>query len=285
MRVNKKICVVVLFVFTCITAILGMAACENGEIPPAISSHTHTYTETVSEKYLKSSATCTQKAVYYKSCSCGEKGAETFEHGDVLGHSYTNYTYNNDATCEKNGTETATCDNGCQNTDTRTKEKSTLGHNYGEWVSNENGTHTKTCSHDSTHKVTEDCHGGMATCTDKATCVDCSAKYGKTLSHNYSSEWVKNKSEHYRECVCGDKIAVSKHTPSAEATETTAQVCTVCGYVINPALGHVHKLHLTKVNAKAAKCVEAGNIEYYTCECGTWFKDENATTEITDKAV
>lgn len=67
MRVNKKICVAILFVFTCITAILGMTACENGEIPPTISGHTHTYTETVSEKYLKSSATCTQKAVYYKS--------------------------------------------------------------------------------------------------------------------------------------------------------------------------------------------------------------------------
>ena len=39
-------------------------------------------------KYLKSAATCTEKAVYYYSCSCGEKGTETFESGDVLAHSW-----------------------------------------------------------------------------------------------------------------------------------------------------------------------------------------------------
>jgi hypothetical protein len=44
----------------------------------------------VDAKYLKSAATCTAKAVYFKSCSvCGEKGTETFENGDVLAHTYT----------------------------------------------------------------------------------------------------------------------------------------------------------------------------------------------------
>ena len=37
-----------------------------------------------------------------------------------LGHSFTNYIYNNDATTEKDGTETAKCDR-CNVTDTRTK--------------------------------------------------------------------------------------------------------------------------------------------------------------------
>ncbi|MGN1320588.1 MAG: cohesin domain-containing protein, partial [Acutalibacteraceae bacterium] len=50
----------------------------------------HAYTEKVDDKYLKSAATCTSKAVYYKSCSvCGEKGTETFEDGEVLPHAYT----------------------------------------------------------------------------------------------------------------------------------------------------------------------------------------------------
>lgn len=47
----------------------------------------HTYDkEVATEAYLKSSATCTQKAVYYKSCVCGEKGNDTFEYGDTLPH-------------------------------------------------------------------------------------------------------------------------------------------------------------------------------------------------------
>ncbi len=45
------------------------------------------------------------------------------------GHSYTKYVYNNDATCEKDGTETAKCDY-CDNTDTRTAIGTALGHNY-----------------------------------------------------------------------------------------------------------------------------------------------------------
>ena len=56
--------------------------------------HTHVYdNETAEEKYLKENATCTSKAVYYKSCECGEKGTEIFEYGG-FGH-----TDNNDGTC------------------------------------------------------------------------------------------------------------------------------------------------------------------------------------------
>lgn len=45
----------------------------------------HTYVEKVAPEYLKSPATTTSKAVYYKSCSaCGEKSSETFEYGEKL---------------------------------------------------------------------------------------------------------------------------------------------------------------------------------------------------------
>ena len=44
----------------------------------------HVYSEqTVSETYLAAPATCTEKAKYYYSCSCGAKGTETFEHGEI----------------------------------------------------------------------------------------------------------------------------------------------------------------------------------------------------------
>ena len=51
---------------------------------------THNFNKKVTKAaYLKSPATCTEKAVYYYSCACGEKGAQTFEYGAKLAHRYT----------------------------------------------------------------------------------------------------------------------------------------------------------------------------------------------------
>ena len=49
-------------------------------------------------------------------------------------HSYTNYVYNSDATCQADGTETALCDNGCGTQDTRIAEGTMLDHTPGEAV-------------------------------------------------------------------------------------------------------------------------------------------------------
>lgn len=38
--------------------------------------------------YLAAAATCTEAATYYYSCTCGEKGTETFTSGEALGHRY-----------------------------------------------------------------------------------------------------------------------------------------------------------------------------------------------------
>ena len=100
--------------------------------------------------------------------------------------------------------------------------------------------------------------------------------------HDYT-ELKHNKTQHWNECVCGAYETKENHIPGSEATETTDQVCTECNYVITPALGHVHTLHLTKVESKSQSCTDEGNVEYYTCECGKWFTDSNTTTEITDK--
>lgn len=61
---------------------------ETEEIP-ALTNHTHAYTKKVAtDKYLKSEATCKQKAYYYYSCDCGESGTSTFESGSVSDHVY-----------------------------------------------------------------------------------------------------------------------------------------------------------------------------------------------------
>lgn len=101
--------------------------------------------------------------------------------------------------------------------------------------------------------------------------------------HNYSITWSQSATQHWHECtVCGDKKDKVNHTAGAAATETTAQICTVCEYVIVPPLGHTHSP--TLVPEKKADCEVDGNIAYYTCTCGKWFSDSKATTEITDKS-
>ena len=76
--------------------------------------------------------------------------------------------------------------------------------------------------------------------------------------------------------------AVVPHTAGPAATETTPQTCTECGFVMQPATGHVHADHLTKVDKVDATCTTDGNKEYYRCTCGKLFEDAAAATEITD---
>lgn len=78
--------------------------------------------------------TCTgvgRKYLDGKCSRCGYVGQT--ESIPALGHSFTNYVYNEDATCAKDGTETAKCDR-CDKTDTRTKAGTKKEHTFGEWV-------------------------------------------------------------------------------------------------------------------------------------------------------
>ena len=54
-------------------------------------------------------------------------------------------------------------------------------HSWGEWTSNGNGTHTRTCATDSSHTETDSCSGGKATGTEKAICETCHTAYGELL--------------------------------------------------------------------------------------------------------
>ena len=54
-------------------------------------------------------------------------------------------------------------------------------HSWGEWTSNGNGTHTRTCNADSSHTETGNCSGGKATSTEKAVCETCHTAYGALL--------------------------------------------------------------------------------------------------------
>ena len=54
-------------------------------------------------------------------------------------------------------------------------------HSWGEWTSNGNGTHKRTCNTDSSHTETGSCSGGKATSTEKAVCETCNTAYGELL--------------------------------------------------------------------------------------------------------
>ena len=85
----------------------------------------------------------------------------------ALGHTFENYTYNNDATCTQDGTETAKCirygKGGCSEEHTRTVEGSKLPHSFQNYVYDNNAT----CLQDGTE--TAKCRDCDATDTRTAT--------------------------------------------------------------------------------------------------------------------
>ncbi len=169
------------------TMILRGIVDYTGSASKTFTIHKHEFNQqTASDTYLKTPATCTEAAVYYKSCACGlASTTETFTSGDPLGHAF----------------ETA---------------------------------------------------------------------------------WSSNETSHYHVCtVCGAKADEAAHTWNVEAaTEETDKHCTVCGYVAEAKLDHVHKG--TLVPGTAASCTAPGVKAYYTCTCGQAFEDENCIKQITN---
>ena len=112
-------------------------------------------------------------------------------------------------------------------------------HDWNAWASNGDGTHTRTCKRDSSHKENGTCSGGRATCTTKAVCDVCKTTYGGTAPHNTTQYNGKDSSGHWDTCsTCDNKFNFEAHTPDREkADETNPVKCTKCDFVITPA-GH-----------------------------------------------
>ena len=110
-------------------------------------------------------------------------------------------------------------------------------HDWGEWVSNNNGTHTRTCKTDSSHTQTANCFGGKATCKTKAVCEGCKKEYGETVAHNITKYGGKDSTGHWDTCsTCNDKFNFEEHTYDRESpNETNSVKCTKCGFLIAPA--------------------------------------------------
>ena len=124
-------------VATCsVTFSLKAATCETAEIT--------TYTAKTTLDGKEGSATTTRTTAAAK------------------GHSFTNYVSDSNATCEEDGTKTATCDNECGTTDTQKDLGSAKDHAWSAWETvtkatcETPGVEKRTCKNDATHIETRE---------------------------------------------------------------------------------------------------------------------------------
>ena len=190
----------------------------------------HSFTaEKAEAQYLKSAATCTEKAVYYKSCAvCGLSSEGTADEATFF-------------------------------------SGNVLDHNWGAWTSNEDSTHTRTCTVD-----------GCSAGTQTENCIDANKDHKCDICDYIISECADDNKDHKCD-YCGKKL--TDHT-GGKATCKDKAKCEFCGgsYGELKANNHSDLKHFPAV--AAAKTAE-GNIEYWYCSgCKKYYKDATATQEI-----
>ncbi len=190
----------------------------------------HSFTaEKAETQYLKSAATCTEKAVYYKSCSlCGLSSEGTADEATFF-------------------------------------SGNALDHDWGEWTSNEDGTHTRTCTVD-----------GCSAGTQTENCIDADKDHKCDICDYIISECADDNKDHKCD-YCGKKL--TDHT-GGKATCKDKAKCEVCGAEYGE-LDPKNHTGLKHFPAKAATKTTEGNIEYWYCEgCGKYFSDRDGTKKI-----
>ena len=269
--------------------------------------HTHTYDQEIQKpETLKSAADCTNDAVYFKSCSCGEiSTTETFTAaGTQLGHAWAS-DWSKDT--DNHWKECSRCH----------EKKDEAAHDYGSDNICDTCGYDKTVPH--THKLTL-VPAKAPTCTEKGntayyTCDGCDkwfedATGASEITDKTSvilaatghsvSDWKSDHTDHWKECTvvgCGVIIEDSKAAHTAgewiidtPATATTSgskhKECTVCGYTMAaetiPATGGGEHTHSYSSDWK----YDADN-HWHECSCGDkadkaahdfkWVVDKEAT--------
>ena len=235
----------------------------------------HSFVEQPDARYLKSEATCASPAVYYKVCSdCGYQTPSTFESGDIdpNNHDLQRHEEVKAPTCTEKGWSAYYTCSRCDYT--AYQETDALDHDWNDWTSNGNKTHTRTCKRDPSHTETEACSG--VSCGDTGACSVCGGAY--TVEHKYDeSSWACDDAGHWRNCVyCHEKGETASHSfEMHEQTAATcvskavyARVCSDCDYHGgNFIFGNINPDNhdLIPHAGKAATCTEKGWKAYNTC--------------------
>ena len=154
-------------------------------------------------------------------------------------HSWSKWTTTKTAKCTEKGVEERYC-NGCY--ETQTREIAALGHDWGSWADNGDGTHTRDCRRIGCGEKESASHsGGGYDASDTEhwkKCSVCGAEYERA-AHDFNKTWEKDDTKHW-------------------------QVCAVCGYRTE---SEVHKWNSGQVT-KAASCVSQGTKTYTCTVCG-----------------
>ena len=148
------------------------------------------------------------------------------------------------------GTETPTCTTG-KTCALCGAEYGILGHDWGEWTPNGDGTHTRRCKRSNCDAVDNaaPCSGGTATCTAKAVCEVCGGEYGEKDLNNHALEQR------------AAKAPTCTETGWDAYEGCTRSGCNYTTYHVLPALNHDLEQHA----AKAPTCTEIGWDAYETC--------------------
>lgn len=237
--------------------------------------------------------TChTENEIIYKPFSYHTGGTETptcttgkicrlcwSEYG-ILGHDWDAWTSNGDGThtrrCKRSncdavenescsgGTGTFTCTTGktCEKCGA---EYGILGHDWGAWTSDgdgTHGTHTRRCTR-CDKEETESCSGG-ATCTSPGVCATCGGSYYG--GHDWGEWSSAGNGTHIRNCKNCYKVDTASCT-GGTATCTAKAVCEACGGEYGEKDPNNHAL--VHPSAKAPTCTEIGWNAYDRCiRCG-----------------
>ena len=235
----------------------------------------HSFVEQPDARYLKSEATCASPAVYYKVCSdCGYQTPSTFESGDIdpNNHDLQRHEEVKAPTCTEKGWSAYYTCSRCDYT--AYQETDALDHDWNNWISNGNKTHTRTCKRDPSHTETEACSG--VSCGDTGACSVCGGAY--TVEHKYDeSSWSCDDAGHWRNCVyCHEKGEIASHSfemhvqtaATCVSKAVYARVCSDCDYQGgNFIFGNINpdNHNLIPHAGKAATCTEKGWKAYNTC--------------------
>ena len=150
----------------------------------------------------------------------------------------------------------------------------------------DNTQHWTKCSRCDAESTRENHSGGAATCQAKAVCDTCGQQYGDYANHEFdTSTWgYKDADGHAHRCRtngCTAHDTVNIHISGGQATETTPEICTECGYIIRAALGHTHSWML--VSEIASTCIHTGTKAHYKCSgCPQLATEADGVYTITD---
>ena len=171
-------------------------------------------------------ATCTASESIVLACSlCSYMYSA--EQGEPLGHSFTNYISDGNATCTHDGTKTAVCDR-CTDTDTIADTGSALGHSFTNYIPDGNAA----CTLDGTK---------TAVC-DRCTETDTIADTGSALGHDFDPDAARDvpatctaqglKAYTCSRCPEHDDVTIPALGHDYE-TVVTPPICTADGYTTN----------------------------------------------------